>query len=102
MTDRWADYLISAVRYNAAETHIQVVQVHADLGATIGQAQQMTRSDVVTLLHGGSSVATIVKAQDGKWLYGAEVAIVRLGGQEYIRTDADSTRQDNLGSLPRF
>ncbi len=27
MTDKWADYLISAVRYHAAETHIEKVQV---------------------------------------------------------------------------
>ena len=38
MTDKWADYLISAVRYNAAETHIEKVRVHVDEGDKVGGA----------------------------------------------------------------
>jgi hypothetical protein len=36
MADKWADYLISAVRYDAAGTHIDKVRVHEDEGEKVG------------------------------------------------------------------
>jgi hypothetical protein len=35
MVDKWADYLISAVRYNVSETHIQAVHIHTDNGSRL-------------------------------------------------------------------
>ena len=47
---KWADYCISAVRYNAEHTHIVKVKVHIDSGDTIGTATEWTRSEVVTAI----------------------------------------------------
>lgn len=102
MTEKWADYLISAVSYNAAETHIENVRVHKDEGDNLGSASVWKRSSVVENLDAGYSFMTITKGNDGKWYQGAKVSIVTVSGVKYIRTDADATPEDNLGSLPRF
>jgi len=102
MTDKWADYLISAVRYNAAETHIEKVQVRLDNGDSVGPPSEWTRSEVITRLEAGYSFVTIVLGSNDKWLKGATVRIVVIHGEKFIRTDADRTKEDNLGNLPRF
>lgn len=99
---KWADYLISAVRFNSEETHIIKVQVHPDSGDTVGTAAEMDRQSVVDLINKNYSFATIYKSGDGKWSLGAKVGIVTIGGVRYIKTRADSTRVDNLDDLPRF
>jgi hypothetical protein len=37
MADKWADFLISAVRYNQEGTNIDAVKLHEDKGETVGQ-----------------------------------------------------------------
>jgi hypothetical protein len=104
MAEKWADYLISAVRYNAAGTHIDKVRCHADGGDSVGAATEKTRDGVVKLLDGGTTFVTIYKDPGGasKWNRGSEVRVVIIDQTKFIRTDADRTRRDNLGELPRF
>ena len=102
MTDKWADYLISQVQYNEAETHIVKVLSHNDNGSSVSEGTELTRSTVVIRLGEGSTFVTITKNLEGKWTSGAQVRAVTIGGEKYIRTDADSITRDNLGSLPRF
>lgn len=102
MADKWADYLISAVRYNAAETHIEKVRVHEDKGEKVGPPSAWERSEAVSSLEAGYTFMTITKSSDGQWQRGAKVRIVTVKAKKYIRTDADATAEDNLGSLPRF
>lgn len=102
MADKWADYLISAVRYNAAGTHIEAVRVHEDNVDSVGPGASRTRASVVNSLEEGYTFVTIYKGSNDKWQRGAEVRIVKIADQKYIRTDADATPKDNLGSLPRF
>jgi hypothetical protein len=102
MTAAWADYLISKVQYNEQDTHIVKVLAHPDNGDTVGTGSEVTRQRVVSLLDGGSTFATIYVGDAGKWLRGADVRVVTIEGVKYIRTDADATKEDNLGQLPRF
>jgi hypothetical protein len=102
MTETWADYLISAVRYNAAETHIEKVQVREDEGEKVGSPSTWERSKVVSNLEGGNTFVTITESSDGTWQRGAEVRIVTVREVKYIRTNADATEEDNLEDLPRF
>jgi hypothetical protein len=101
---KWADYLISAVRYNQAGTHIDRVMSHPDNGDSVGTGSEVTRQRVVALLDGGTTFMTIYKNPNdsNKWVRGAEVGIVTIDGTKYIRTDADKTKLDNLGDLPTF
>ena len=102
MPDKWADYLISAVRYNQADTHIVAVLVHPDNGDTFGDGSPETRKYVLEQIKAGSSFVTIFATNDSKFKLGARVEIVTIDSTEYIKTVPDETRKDNLGSLPPF
>jgi len=47
---KWADYGISAVRYNAEHKHIVQVRVHPDNGETIGSPSDQLRQDVISAI----------------------------------------------------
>src|SRR3954470_24475242 len=97
MATRWADYLISAVRYNASGSHIDAVRVHVDNGDSVGAGSGMSRQRVVTLLQSGSTFCTIFKSADNQWRRGADVRVVDIDGEMFIKTQPDRTKKDNLG-----
>ena len=99
---KWADYLISGVRYNAKRTHIDMVKVHQDLGDTVGTAVDTPRATIVASIRSGNSYMTIFKGTNGNWKKGQDVRIIRVGNEEFIRTDANAIASDNLENLPEF
>ena len=56
MPSKWADYLITAVRYSQAGTHIDTVQVRADNGDRAGAATTASRTQIVSWIEAGWSV----------------------------------------------
>lgn len=102
MSNKWADYCISEVRYNAEHTHIVKVKIHVDNGETIGSPNESQRSEVVNAIQNGKTFVTIIRGTDSKWKKGEDVRIVTVNGTKYIRTDANSKASDNLGNLPEF
>jgi len=102
MATKWADFVITAVRFNSAGTHIEAVQIRADNGDTTGPASEATRAQVVASLESGTTFCTATKGSDGNWHKGAAVKIVVIDNQKYIRTKADGTKADNLDNLPTF
>lgn len=99
---KWADYGISAVGCNQAETHIVNVKVHPDNGETIGAESVWTRNQVVSAIERGTTFVTILKNAEGKWTRGQDVHLVTVNRVKYIRTDGNSKAADNLENLPRF
>ncbi len=99
---KWADYGISAVRYNSERTHIQKVEVREDQDDKFGPAQEWTRTQVVTAIERGISFVTILRDSERRWQQGQAVHIVTVNGAKYLRTDQNSTARDNLGNLPDF
>lgn len=102
MAVKLVDYLISGVRYDETQSHIDSVRVHQDQGDTIGPMFNMTRLDVVQRLGIGQTFMTIYPGQEGNWTRGARVEPIVIGGVTYIRTDPDAIEADNLGDLPRY
>lgn len=100
--EEWADYCISAVRYNAEQTHILRAEVHEDKGDTIGIAVEQTRSEVVSAIESGKSFVTILRGADNKWKKGQDVHVIIVNGVKYIRTDRNPRASDNLENLPEF
>lgn len=98
---KWADYCISAVRFNAGHTHIDRVRAHPDNGDTMGSATDYERAAVVKAIKDGVTFVTIFW-NDGKWRKGQPVFIVRINGVEYIKTVDNGKAQDNLDNLPEF
>ena len=102
MAGKWADYLISEVGYNAAETHIEEALVHSDTGDSVAPGTVQRRSTVVEWLEAGYTFETIFKNTDGSWREGAKVEIIKVGDEKFIRTDRDAIAEDNLENLPRL
>jgi len=98
---QWANFLISAVKYNSDHTHIIQVKQHVDSDTQVGIAQVVSRQTVVSNIKSGYTYATIYP--DGeKWKIGQRIIIYPVNGIEYIKTLADRTTRDNLGELPEF
>jgi hypothetical protein len=103
MADKWADFVITAVRFNSADTHIEYVQAREDKGSTISESPTTkSRDTVVTQLEGSYTFCTATKNSDGKWAKGAMVKIVTIEGAKFIKTKADGIKKDNLDNLPTF
>lgn len=99
---KWADYGISAVRFNSAHTHIDRVRAHPDNGDTIGTAAEYARADIIAAIKKGTSFVTIFKGGDGRWNKGQSVYIIKVNGTEYIKTVDNGKAVDNLDNLPEF
>ena len=93
MTDKWADYLISKVRYNDKHTHITHVY---------GEGTSETGQWVVNKIDSGYTFYTIFKGDDGKWKKGQKVVKDRVNGTDYITTRPNGTSKDNLENLPEY
>ena len=99
---KWADYGISEVKYNDRHTRIIAVKVREDLGDNFGKEMKWARLDVVTELKKGKTIITIPPGSNGDFKQGAMVKIFRLGGEEFIKTEDNDKKEDNLGELPEF
>lgn len=94
------DFCITAVRYNKDRAHIETVQVHEEKGSAIGPARVVSRVFVADLIRlNKATFQTRIKRADGKLYVGAAIHVI---DNEYLTTDRNSTKRDNLGSLPEF
>jgi hypothetical protein len=99
--EKWADYLISAVKYNDPKTHIIAVKAYPDLGDKLGTEEHLSRQQVVQGIKSGTTYMTIFKGNNG-WQKGQLVEVVVINRQEFIKTIKDNTERDNLDKLPEF
>jgi hypothetical protein len=99
---KWADYGISAVRFNSAGTHIDLVRAHVDNGSTIEASSDYARATIVTALNNGTTFVTMTRNAAGDWIKGASVFVIRIGTVDYIKSVADNRASDNLDNLPKF
>ncbi len=101
MATKWADFLISAVQYDANKIHIKKVRVHEDKGDKVGNPpEEMPRGRVVENIENGNTFCTIIKS--GMWSKGEDVHVISMGSEKFIRTDKNQEKSDNLGNLPEF
>jgi hypothetical protein len=99
---KWADFVITKVKYNHEHTHIVEVETRADTGDSISSdTRRMNREDIVSArLRSITFVTTFLR--EGKWQKGEDVRVVTVHGERFIRTDNNSVNADNLGSLPEY
>ena len=101
---KWADYLIFRVRFNAAGTHIDQVEVADDGDTQVGPKRIETRATAIAGRKAGKTYITAPPSPTtpGEVVRGALVQVVVVNGVEYLRTNADKTPRDNLDNLPTF
>lgn len=93
----WADYLISAVKYDS-NRHILQVKQHKDTGGAIGEGEVIDRDTLVENLTNGLKYTTIFSS-DSKWRKGDEVKMLKSQGKISVRTDTNKVGMDNLKFL---
>lgn len=99
---KWADFVITRVKYNRDHTQIIEVEVRTDTGESISSdTRRMARPEVVSAILRGTTFVTAYY-RDSKWHKGEDVRVVTIHGARFIRTDNNSTKADNLGSLPEY
>lgn len=99
---KWADYLISSVRYNFEHTHITHLYVHEDKGDSIGEGETYTRQTIVDAIGKGTTFVTVYKNSQGKYEKGQKVFVIKVKGVSYLKTTDNSKEEDNLENLPEF
>jgi hypothetical protein len=100
---KWADYIITAVRHNAGDVHIDRVRAQEDLGESLGPVQELSRAQVVKMIEQGKTFYTGPKSlkEPGKFTKGAPV-LVQPVTTNFIKSKQDNRVSDNLDELPRF
>lgn len=62
---KWADYLISAVRYNDGHTHITHVRAHEDTGDSLGEEKTYARQTIVDAINNGTTFLQFIRIAMG-------------------------------------
>lgn len=97
---RWADYLISEVKYDFKHQRIEKVKRHLDRGDGIPHPNIINRAIMVNDLIKGKKYKTIYRNEKGEWSPGNDVMFVE--GSGIITVDPNKTDHDFLGELPEF
>lgn len=98
---KWADYLISAVRYNSTRNLITEVKQIKDLDGVESQEDVVDRATVADNVKKGRKYMTVFSS-GSNWQKGSEVRTFIIDGNYYIRADKNKVNRDNLGELPEF
>ena len=99
---KWADYCISAVRYDESRTHITYVKAYADNGEKLVDESTYSRLTVVEAIEKGTTFITVLQNSEGKMNKGQKVIVVVINNAKYIKTVDNKREVDNLENLPEF
>jgi len=97
---KWADYLISKVRYDS-ENLISIAIRHQDTGLGITLGEPIDRSTITSDIKNGLSYITIYNGKNS-WKKGHKIQIFSIGGIPYLRIDENKVKLDYLGDLPEL
>ena len=99
---KWADFLISEVRYSPDHKQILELKQHKDLDGSVGEAEIVTRDKVASNIKRGISYMTIHNGTSSTWKKGEKIRTFVIDGEFFIRTDKNKVDQDNLGLMNEF
>ena len=99
---KWAEYLISEVRYSPDHKRILQVKQHKDLDGEVSEEEIVERDVVSSNIKKGITYVTIHNGSSTTWKKGNVVRGFRVDGDYYIRVDKNKVNLDNLGMLNEF
>ena len=101
--DKWADYLISAVKTSSNQKYIDSVECHSDFGCVVCENIVLSRTDLIINMKKGCSYATVFRTAIGKWRKGQEIHLINVDGEDFLRTDSKTAvASDNFVDVPEF
>ncbi len=96
---KWADYCVVAA--DLSNNLIDRVRVRRDEGKTLTDEQTWNRAELVDAMLKGTTFVTSVMGESG-WQRINQVALVKMGGERFLRVDALQLAFDHLDALPTF
>jgi len=99
--NKWAEYLISEVRFSPDHKYITELVQHEEGDDHISEGIIVKKSDVTDALKKGKSYMTIYNSKDN-WKIGEKIRVFMVEGEVFIRTDKNKVSRDNLGLLPEI
>jgi hypothetical protein len=99
---KWADYLISAVRTHPNLPRVDSLEVHSDFGCMVCKTDIISRAEVIAIIKKGCTYSTVYRTPMGKWRKGEDVRLVTINGEDYLRTDAESKPSDQFDNVPEL
>ena len=101
--NKWADYLISAVRYEPGSNNriITYFKVHEDIGNSIGESRTWTKDELLDALIQGKTFITVRKDENSNWIRGEEVALSSFK-EIFVRSDFRNVPGDHLNNVSEF
>lgn len=100
--DKWADYVITAVRRGPGVAEISKIQQHEDRGDALGDPVIVDKNEVAKNIRKGRSYMTLYKVSETDWRPGDAVTTIKINGKSYLRIDRNKVDSDNLGTLPEI
>ena len=96
------EYWVSHKRMNQEETGIE--RVMAMMVTVNGLSLPLTydRKDIIQSIQKGIDWHICLQKDETMWIKKAEIHIVEVDGEYFIRTDGNNIKSDNLGELPEF
>lgn len=98
---KWADYLISAVRYTEDNFGITHFKVHKDFGTGMSEGATWTREEVITALSKGKTFVSVFRNNNGGWHKGKEVFLIPANG-DYIFTNDNKESVEALRDVNEY
>lgn len=99
---KWAEYLISEVRYTPDHHRIVQVKQHKDLDGQVGEGEIVDAVVVASNLKKGASYMTIHNSSSETWKRGEQIRGFAHDGEYLIRIDKNKVNRDFLGMLNEF
>jgi hypothetical protein len=99
---KWADYLISAVKTVTGSSTVEALEVHSDFGSMVCETVVAKRAEVIANLKRGVTYSTVFRTAMGKWRKGDDVHLVTIDGKDYLRTNNEMVARDQFDEVPEL
>ena len=99
---KWAEFLISAVRYSPDHKKIVELKQHKDLDGSVSEGEIVKRDFVASNIKKGISYMTIHNGSSKTWKKGEQIRTFVVNGEYFIRADKNKVDHDNLGMMAEF
>ena len=98
--EKWADYVITAIKRGSGLGVISHVQQHEDKGNEFGKPEMVDKIQVAHSIRKGKKYITVYRVNEIDWKRGDVVRTFLKDGAAYIRDDKNIVPSDHLGELP--
>ena len=99
--EKWADYLVTKVRFEQDRRHIRHVRVRQEGMHGLEPEREFTRAELVRSIdYGRTFVTAFLDAEKSTFQKGGQLRIVDVDGAKYVRVDENKVKKDDLGGIP--